>query len=123
MKEVSRGNCSVACGAGKRSITLMECHYTTTHGTAKDACDLDSITIKEVDCLDKPCKATFGEWSSWSDCSLTCLMTLNERSVRQRTRNCLLPDENECAEGKVESQTCTDVSRCSLEGKYVKLGC
>ena len=124
VKEVAKENCSVACGDGKRSITLMECYTTSIHGTEREACDANSIVIKEIDCFNKPCKSTFAEWSSWSDCSMTCLRTLNERSLRQRTRKCLVPDENECAEGNVESQTCTDVSLCSLDGgKYNYLNC
>ena len=101
------------------SLTLMEC-YTTD--TSREVCDANSAIIKEIDCFNKPCKATFGEWSSWSDCSLTCLRTPNEMSLRQRSRKCLVPDDdNECAKGKVESQICTDVSLCSLEGKYLKV--
>ena len=76
-----------------------------------------------MDCqADQYCQANFGEWTSWSDCSLTCRKTLNERSIRTRTRECLdteNKDKEECQVGRSQIETCIEVELCSLEGKSI----
>ena len=118
LKEVTRTNCSVDCGLGKISITLIECTTTLINGVKQESCDWNSIIQKEIDCVNEPCQAKFGEWSCWTDCSQSCLKSLDEKSIKSRTRNCLESEAVECKVGQIETQTCANVPLCPPEGMF-----
>ena len=100
----------------------MECKVKYTHGIGQKICDWESIKRQKIDCFLNACQAKFGEWTPWSECTLTCLKTLNERSIRTRTRECLDDENNEeCQVGRSQSETCNEVQLCSIEGKSISI--
>ena len=71
--------CSVECGWGKRIYAKVNCNNKNNQGEAK--CD-QSLETTEEKCKIKDCpKNNYGQWSSWTPCSITCKSNVNERSV------------------------------------------
>ena len=75
--------CSVKCGEGVQTIRRVDC---------KASCFPDCCVrkVEEIPCFsDEDCHATFGLWSSWSSCSLPCVRSENEKSLKHRKRKCV----------------------------------
>ena len=100
----------------------MECKVKYTHGIGQEICDWGSIKRQKIDCqADQFCRAKFGEWTPWTKCTLPCLKTLNERSIRTRSRDCLDENKEECQVGRSQNETCNEVKLCSIEGKSISI--
>ena len=71
--------CSVECGWGKRIYAKVNCNNKNNQGEAK--CD-QSLETTEEKCKIKDCpKNNYGQWSSWTPCSITCKSNVNQRAV------------------------------------------
>ena len=71
--------CSVKCGKGKRIYATVNCNNQNGNNEAK--CD-QSLVSTEEECELEACPPNdYGQWSSWTPCSITCKSNVNERSV------------------------------------------
>ena len=71
--------CSVPCGWGKRIYAKVNCNNKNKQNEAK--CD-QSLETSEENCKLAECPENiYGQWSSWTPCSITCKSNVNERSV------------------------------------------
>ena len=115
---INPGHCSVKCGSGIRLQTSVICEdKLTDDNELKTVCGSEIITEK-ISCQKDPCKASFGPWNEWTECSKTCLKTSNETSFKSRIRTCYSNDEKECSVGSMERQSCENVPLCPLIGNF-----
>ena len=63
---------------------------------------------------------SFGEWTSWTDCSKTCIDDHKVLPYRRRTRTCNPYCDIEYG---VEQQPCVDLPACSTSIKIHYLRC
>ena len=105
--------CSVECGIGTQVEKTLECRLEIIQGKEVNSCVVSST---EVACTKRRCQGSFGEWSAWSDCSKSCLKSLSEISVKNRSRPCYSKDESLCLKGATETKACKDIQLCNLQG-------
>ena len=77
-------SCSAWCGNGTKTIRKLTCDQTDLAGNCIH--ELRS-KIEHVPCFDRECPGRYGQWSSWSNCTQTCI-TANQKSIQTRIRNC-----------------------------------
>ena len=73
--------CSVPCGIGVKTLITMTCKRTCF----PDCC---KRKVEEVECQIAECRNVYGPWTEWSECSKPCVSSLEERSIKTRTRFC-----------------------------------
>ena len=74
-------DCSVPCGPGVSMVISVTCQKSCF----PDCC---KRTFEETPCQITKCNVTFSPWSDWSECSKPCVSSIEERSVKRRTRTC-----------------------------------
>merc|ERR1712008_174042 len=105
--------CSVKCGDGKRIYAKVNCNNEDQED-GKVKCD-QSLVSTEEDCNLGPCPDNnYGQWSSWTLCSMTCKRNVNERSIKLRIRTCTTPDGQPCPSFE-ERRECKEVGFCAPE--------
>ena len=77
-------SCSAWCGNGTKTIRKIICDQTDLDGNCVH--ELRS-EIEQLDCFDRECPGKYGQWSSWSNCTQSCI-TANQKSIQTRIRNC-----------------------------------
>lgn len=114
MRVVHSSNCSVNCGSGTRLITYMECQvFMDSRNEKRFSCG-ETIKTQSEECHNEPCTAKYGDWTSWTPCSRSCLKSVNETSARKRVRGCLSDDQSLC-QATEEVQMCENIQFCPLK--------
>jgi len=105
-------NCSLACGSGKKTRVRTVLLQPTAHGHPCDG-GLDDST----DCQDAPCPidCSWGDWSSWSDCTVTC-----NNGTKSRIRNSRGPEWGGkiCPGDPIEKMNCSNPTTCQVDCEW-----
>ncbi|XP_063930505.1 A disintegrin and metalloproteinase with thrombospondin motifs 9-like isoform X2 [Zophobas morio] len=119
--DVSRGPCSVNCGEGLRTVN----HQCMKIDTTKENYDhyYEVVDHKHCNHLRKPpdhepcqglCESTRWEYTSWSECSVTCGGGTQRRSAKCVDDSSHVMDDSHCFKSeKVTEQVC-NVRKCPV---------
>ncbi|WAR26345.1 MLP-like protein, partial [Mya arenaria] len=109
------GPCSVTCGTGSQT-RLRHCN--TGHVVDCPGNKTETIACQMKSC---PVDGVWIEWSSWSQCDVTCAS-----GYRQRARTCSNPapmfDGKNCTGTDKETETCT-LKACPTWSSWFNLPC
>ncbi|CAC5415827.1 Coadhesin,Hemicentin-1,Thrombospondin-2,Mucin-like protein [Mytilus coruscus] len=121
--------CSLTCGGGRKSRSRnRSCSNPVPKYDGKQ-CTGNEVENTTSDCNMLPCPidggwSSYGIWSSWSVCSLTCG---GGRKSRSRNRSCSNPvpkyDGKQCTGNKVENTTSDcNMLPCPIDGGWSSYG-
>ena len=86
--------CSATCGEGVRTVRRVGCKKSCF----PECCERN---VEEFPCFKEECQIPYGSWSSWSSCTVPCIKSEKEKSVKIRTRRQLQCfDVDGCGEEK-----------------------
>ena len=111
-KTVSESKCSAQCGQGEKTISEISLHCPSD--------DAEGCSIKvqkyQVHCKLKDCPTsiTYGPWSPWSECSMSCISETGQNPVRSRVRNCNPHCINMEGNFEIETKECL-VPKCPFK--------
>ncbi|XP_052900964.1 hemicentin-1-like [Anopheles moucheti] len=115
--------CSATCGGGTqfRSRICLLVNGSPAHGDRFN-CVGENVEIKPCELLPCPVNGGWGEWGSWSNCTLDCVSEYSGvRSIRHRSRACDSPAPSLggklCIGAEYEEEPC-HVRYCPIEGGW-----
>uniref|UniRef100_A0A182Q292 Cell adhesion molecule n=1 Tax=Anopheles farauti TaxID=69004 RepID=A0A182Q292_9DIPT len=115
--------CSATCGSGNqfRSRICLLLNGSPAHGDRFN-CVGENVEMKSCELLPCPVNGGWGEWKSWSNCSLECVSEYSGvRSIRHRHRNCDSPAPSlggkPCIGEDYEEEPC-NVQYCPIDGGW-----
>ena len=123
--------CSAKCGVGKKLENSLQCKKKfiryVKHGQPIEHkqidCEASTLKNSPVDCKEEvtgECdgEANVGPWGEWSDCSESCLRTLDSIPTRTRKRRQFSSDQD--WQEEIQDQEC-NVPICPIEGSTITL--
>ncbi|XP_065922172.1 A disintegrin and metalloproteinase with thrombospondin motifs adt-1 isoform X3 [Magallana gigas] len=108
----SWGNCSVTCENGTRTRTRV-CNHPPPNFRGRECPDTD-IEYKPCTMIMCPVDGIWREWSTWSECSVSCA-----NGTKYRTRSCLGPfHEGQNCSGDYRETTDCFPKECPVDGVW-----
>uniref|UniRef100_A0A182PLL3 Hemicentin-1 n=1 Tax=Anopheles epiroticus TaxID=199890 RepID=A0A182PLL3_9DIPT len=115
--------CSATCGGGTqfRSRICLLINGSPAHGERFN-CVGENVEMRPCELLPCPVNGGWGEWSTWSNCSLACAFEYSGvRPVRHRTRACDSPAPSlggkQCIGEAYQEEPC-HVKYCPIDGGW-----
>nr|XP_040222077.2 hemicentin-1-like [Anopheles coluzzii] len=115
--------CSATCGSGTqfRSRICLLVNGSPAHGERFN-CVGENVELKACELLPCPVNGGWGEWTGWSNCSLSCVSEFSGvRSIRHRSRACDKPAPSlggkQCVGEAYEEEPC-HVKYCPIDGGW-----
>ncbi|KAG5268284.1 hypothetical protein AALO_G00210820 [Alosa alosa] len=109
--------CDSTCGTGLRQ--RYRSPVSRPGGGAGQPCSGDSTEVRQcyTPCPPDEKGAPWSEWTSWSECSKTCFLHVDDVGLRRRFRSCNQTDSAPCL-GEAEEQEPCNTKNCPVSGGW-----